>query len=601
MHRSWLPIFPIAFLLISLLSPSWAQLSVSVRDTNDAPVPGARVLLIGNTGIAGIKPPAAAEAVEPVVRTDAQGKAVFPGVALGEVTALAAHGLSFGQVKIAPGADAVVALQPAAPSKGDGAARVAELIAQWERDAAERDRKTPPAKNSARVQPARVLAFRLAGIDPDMAVRVATGAHQEPEDYVLRQIIVRLARRDPKRAAAWAPEPLESLDPGFHRSAAAFELVLALGKTHPELAKQLMEGEAAAVHPKDFSAESASNFAYLTAMAGVLGDPRGDMWLQSLQLSLDQGENKGRKVDMLAYFAGQIARGNLPAIEKLIPALAPDAQLWVLAGVIPVVAETDMPTARRLLTTLETVAAKLEAPQTGGRNRSSPQRALVNAYHAIAKALAPTDPQAALEMLRKSKGSQDRRIGAYFVTMATIAGYLKGEAAAATFREAMEAAQQGGDGAALIAAMAGNHDPALGEEFFHRERRRALGRVAQIETANYSPLFAPYAYYHAAFDPADSRLLLEAEWRLRQAAFERAKKNGNTNNVNALAAQQMGVIANAMMAVDIERALEMVGEVLAITNSYSDPRLFAIDYLLATSAERRELRVEEALRVWDWW
>jgi hypothetical protein len=117
-----------------------------------------------------------------------------------------------------------------------------------------------------------------------------------------------------------------------------------------------------------------------------------------------------------------------------------------------------------------------------------------------------------------------------------------------------------------------------------------------FEQVGGSRSYASYAYYHAPVDVADSRLLLEAEWRARLAALKRARAGGSAANLNGIASQNLGLIANAMFAVDVERGLEMLGEVLAMEGNYSDPRIFAISYLIATPTERASLPLAEHLR-----
>ena len=96
------------------------------------------------------------------------------------------------------------------------------------------------------------------------------------------------------------------------------------------------------------------------------------------------------------------------------------------------------------------------------------------------------------------------------------------------------------------------------------------------------PSIAAYAFYHSAIDPAESRLLIESEWAWRTT------RKSDSNRINV-----MRQLAQAMAAIDVERALELAREQPAQYGERSNLHAQIIKYVLASPAARRVMYFEE--------
>jgi len=294
------------------------------------------------------------------------------------------------------------------------------------------------------------------------------------------------------------------------------------------------------------------------------------------------------------------AAGSPALAEKLLDTLEPLTQLTALEGLVTQTARTDVTAARRFFARMEALAARPDLPVVEQKDdrmyRPTPQQSLARAADALARALAPTDPQAALEIARKSKEPSLPGQGA--VAIALAARHLKGETAIKAFREAMTAAEAeywASDTMARIASLAYANDPALGEELFQTARKRLTRRNSPYDEDDMRPSYAAYAFYRAPIDAAESRLLIEQEWAQRMAAQERAKKDPTANRYSN-AGWQLGRLAQAMAAVDVKRALEMASQTAGFEGSRNDVRPPIIAYLLASTTDRRTMAFEDYLR-----
>jgi hypothetical protein len=252
---------------------------------------------------------------------------------------------------------------------------------------------------------------------------------------------------------------------------------------------------------------------------------------------------------------------------------------------------------------MEELAASPDLPvveqKNNGMYNPTPEQSLAGATEAVARALVAVDPAAALAMARKIKGST--RPGMPALALALAARQLKGEASAKAFREAIAAAGEeywGGDTMARIAALAYEVDPVLGEELFLATRRRLdnSNRISNttMDDENMRPSYAAYAFYRAPIDPAESRLLLEEEWTRRIASYERAQKDRTANTYSNIG-WQLNPLVRAMVAVDLERALEMASEAAEFEGQRNDVRPLIIAYILTSTQARRTMPFEQYL------
>jgi hypothetical protein len=215
-----------------------------------------------------------------------------------------------------------------------------------------------------------------------------------------------------------------------------------------------------------------------------------------------------------------------------------------------------------------------------------------SAAFAVVRALAVSDATAALALARAVKDSNSERP----VALALAAQGLDAAAAAPVFREAMAAAQGEYWAAATmarVAAMAAQTDAKLGEELF-REARERVTRPSPHGDDEMQESFAAYAFYRAPIDPAESRLLLEAEWA-RYGTPPNRDKSAKDNYDDYMRRQRMTQLALAMAAVDLNRALEMLktpmgGQENDWQRQSAIRRVFS--YIMATEAERRTMSLD---------
>jgi hypothetical protein len=171
-------------------------------------------------------------------------------------------------------------------------------------------------------------------------------------------------------------------------------------------------------------------------------------------------------------------------------------------------------------------------------------------------------------------------------------------AAAPLFREAMQAVREGNWNSSLsmtrIAAMAALKDAALGEELFKQAREQSSKPSPYIDEDDARQSYAAYAFYHAPFDPAESRLLIETEWARLSARVAQSKDKPNDGNSYMLT-QRMMQLATAMVAVDPDRALEMLKAPLGNADAHwqrqSGLRRI-VKYVISPQATQRTMSIE---------
>ena len=106
---------------------------------------------------------------------------------------------------------------------------------------------------------------------------------------------------------------------------------------------------------------------------------------------------------------------------------------------------------------------------------------------------------------------------------------------------------------ALAASLGQTLNPQLGAELWPLALKRAQpDKNNQMYGGGYQPSVGMWAFYHAALDPALSRVLIEREWNWRLPAAVKTKDAEYSQDKQLLGQLEMG-----MAAVDPARALEM--------------------------------------------
>lgn len=574
----------------TILAPLSATVAGRVVDAAGKAVAGARVM----------SPDGEAETA---VVTDAAGRFTLGSLVEGEARVWAARGYDAGEAKgravnDAKTAKAVTITLAARPTpRGADGERAGAIIKSMAADA-----------NAGQRQTARELAPQLAASDPDLALQLAASGNDEVEDATRAGIILRLARSDPKRAAQWAPPQLEKIKDEAWRTRTAMSLGLAVAAVAPELGAELFGRVRATLKPNDLSDEAARLYAQLTALAARLKRPEAAGLADAVWVVAERSTDKKRLPETLGSYAGLIAVGDVALAEGLLSDLSPAERVRALENVITPLARENGAAALRLLKTMEELRARPAEPtaevkvaaNTDGEYRPPPEQLWARAATAVIKAIARTDPAAALTLARKIKSDQERPMA-----LALAAQFQPREVAAPLLREALAATSNHWQAATMmarIAAMAHAVDPKLGEELFAQALER-LNRKPNYADDDSRESAAGYAFYHAAIDPAGSRLMIETEFARRQeaaAARARAAKAAKADAPIAAPAeaepqedwqllQNLSLLARAMAAVDVERALEMVEQIPDAQGYRARVRTQIISFLLAPEDKRRTM------------
>jgi protocatechuate 3,4-dioxygenase beta subunit len=479
-----------------VMLPLQSSLAGRVLDASGKPVAGARVMSPDADGEIG--------AASRVTTSDAQGRFTLRGLPDGPVLVVAVQKYDAAVAEGKPGTEMTMTLRDVTPPPAADVERAVAMIEEWKKD-----------DNEAQREAARQAAVDLSPRDPERALLLVTKSDGTVTDGARYMIVSALARRDPKRAMEWAPAQLELITDKRMQVYAASDLGLAIAQTNPELATELLRRSKASIKPNDFSEEAATLYVRLAALAGKLKLPEAESLTDMALIAAERSADKQRYHETLGSFAGIVAPGGVNLVERVLADVPPSGQMAALQRAVTSLAPTDAALARKLLGRMEELmnaprGGVVEAPPADGMYRPQPAQMYASAAFAVVRALAVSDATAALALARAVKDSNSERP----VALALAAQGLDAAAAAPVFREAMAAAQGEYWAAATmarVAAMAAQKDAKLGEELF-REARERVTRPSPHGDDEMQESFAAYAFYRAPIDPAESRLLLEAEW-----------------------------------------------------------------------------------------
>ena len=519
---------------------------------------------------------------------DAQGRFSIPNLAAGATRVMAARNYDFGEAKGEAKGEAgtkrpiAITLQAGKAPPAQSLERAIALLEDL--------RKSDKAGDH---DAARYLSRYLVAHDPDMALKYAAKTDGTIDDSIRSELITRLIKLDPGRAAQWAPAQLEAMRDMSTHARAELDFAIAIAEIAPEQATAILRRARKSLNPNDFSLEAATTYSQLAALAGRLKLPEAANLVDLASGAVEQSTGADNGENMAPYTA-IVAQGGIALVRRMIGPLELKARIYPLGNAIPALARRD---AANALILLNEMAAAMKAapgtnanPQTSDNDRyhESPDQLYGVAAYAVIKALSETDFESALALARKTKVSRyTNHSKANAIIMV-----LNARPAAATeaiLRETMdEAAASNYDASgttARVAALAQRLDARLGQEFFARVKAEALAAMSPGQEY-YRPFsIAPYAFYHAGADPAQSRLLLEAEWARRIGDGTDGDDYGRSNNLR--------LIAQAMTAVDLDRALEMARSIPDGMGQQTSLRSHFLRYVLASDAERRVMTFEQ--------
>jgi hypothetical protein len=564
-------------------------LDVTVRgrviDPNGVPVMGARVAPISSIDLR----------LYPVASSNKDGQFALEKLQNGPLTLGAAFGRQWGRLEVKVAAKDSVAGEQTTITMGAPEAVVPEraldatfeFLDEWK------------AEGGKSYEWGRMVA-QFAVLDPTRALQLLKGADGRVEVTSFTTALYELLEHDPARAKAWAEVYLDHLEGSRNTPSLWLSIALATIHDDPVSARKIYDRFAPTVADDKTDLSNLRNYALLGAIAGRLDLPEASKWQSALDAAFaklsadDQAFRVGSYVDAAA-------QADLPGAEKMLAKMSPALQVRALEEMIPTVAKRDIPAAQRLLEQMETLVATPDLPVPEDRDdamyRPKPTQSLNKARDAIVIQLLKTDPQAAYELAKKltedGYGRTARR--------AEIAARLPAAQAVPLLLQEFEAARTSryGDPAgemSRIAALMMPFDAKQGESMFAQARPllKPDSRFGDME--DFGPRTTAYAFYRAPFDPAESRLLLENEWRrlfnkLRQGR-EKARKAGLEPNQDATSNTYEHMIQDvvwAMVPVSLDRASEMQQELSVLKASSGFYRRNLGTWLLSTDAARARL------------
>ncbi len=559
----------------AILTPKNEKVRGRVLDVAGVPVVGARVAVLW---------PGDARNSLTSVQSDADGKFELSDLRAGELILGAARGRDFGQVTAQTGGDIEIKLAAAAPQPAPlDRARARQTLEQWFADAKQNDEATLVS-----------YAADIAGFGgPDstaFAARSTDGQLWFEREQTPQLAQEQQARKLQKaRAAVDEPKKLDE-----HQRASINLAALLVQQGDLKGARETYESVAPNVTaPRGIDPDQAMwdayKYAQLAAIAGAIEHPGADYWVELLDRSLDQMSADERSFRIGGY-AETLAKTDPNGAEKWLETRSPAEQVLSYEEIIPIVANRDLPRAQELLAKMEALVARGDIPVEPDRNdamyRPKPAHSLNVARGAIIGKLLPLDARAAYEQAQKM--TSDNYLMPDYQTEAALL-LPKDEALPilrAQFVEAQDKDNRSVAAMARLAKLVAPFDAKLSEQWFDLARQKLAEDNYHDDQVR--EMAAPYAFYRADSDPAQSRLLLENEW-------QRTLKNKADDGANDAA--RLRLIGWAMVPLDFERSQEMMRQTNQLLGTQYDGVVAQHNmaaWLLASEPERREMNFDGA-------
>ena len=558
----------------AILTPKNGVVRGRIVDAGGVAVVGARVAVLW---------PGDLRDAKSSVQSDANGKFELDNLRAGEVIVGAARGRDFGQIKAQTGDDVEIVLTAAtAQPAPENRVLARELLAQGFADAKESYTLTG-------------LAAQMAAQEPENAAQFAEIVGEGNKNWFEQDLANVLAKRNPASAIELARVQFaQTKKPEDHTKDALdlAELLIQSGNT--DEARELYQSvapdairAARGATPNDVISATYRT-AQLAGITGALRHPDAAFWLEILDRSIPTQPNDETMFRIGGYME-EFARSDVAGAVAFMDTLAPAAQVRAYEDVIPLVARRDLPFAQQLLAKMDALVARGDIPIEPDRNdamyRPTPARSLNVALAAIVRALLPDNPRAAYEQTQKitADGYETDRL------QIDTALQLPANETLPILREQFALAQgQGNRSASKMARLArlvAPLDAQLSEQWFEMARQKLAENWGFSDSTR--EMAAPYAFYRADSDPAQSRLLLENEW-------QRVTQKNEADDYSR--AGRFQNIVWAMVPINWERALQMMREKDDLLGEQNmdgaiTQRNF-VTWLLASEQERREINFE---------
>ena len=350
-----------------------------------------------------------------------------------------------------------------------------------------------------------------------------------------------------------------------------------------DTAKQWLDFESKMPDKRDEAIKNAARWFLLAGIAGALDDKRANNFALSA-LTLADAAGKKAIDDNAKSWGSLLGLGGAKLMANLEAEWPIKARLNAYGGAIDAVAPLDLKKAQGYLETLKQLEEDPEIKKAREAQKNNPQAtdqaSSENAQRDIVRALAKTDPAAALAMLEKEKGID-------WNLREVIARYAWRADKFDVIAKAVAPLKQGLSNAgatARFAAMAEGFDKDLASQLWQKTDER----LKEVETRNeqmngyrdYSEL-SDAAFYRAPYNPALSRLRLETTWPEAHPDGKDDTRGGRWSHYNLI---------SAMVALDPVRALEMMVE--SDDNGRRNARAHIVGYLLSDDKERALLNEE---------
>ncbi len=555
----------------AIMTPKNGVLRGRVVDADGVAVVGARIAVLW---------PGDLRDAKTLAQSGADGKFELNNLRAGELLVGAAHGRDFGQVKAQTGGEIEIKLAAATPQPlPQDRALARQVLERWFAD-------SKPAAGATLANFAANIANTSSQDDGNFATRSTDG-----QLWFEREQTPELVQAQQQQAIQTARAKIEAAQNLEARDGALLDLAtLLLQNGDKEGARAAYErAEPDLINASKTNAADVSSlyrYAQLAGITSAIEHRNASFWIEILDRALPEKPTDEMMFGIGSYMK-TFAENDIDGALDFMETLAPIAQIRASEDVIPIVAKRDLPRAQELLTKMDALFARGDIPIEPDRNdgmyRPTPARSLDVARAAIIRALLPTDARAAYAQSLKITDENGYGLAslqtetALRLPVAEVLPILR-----AQFAQAQNKDNRSVGAMAKLAKLAAPFDAKLSEQWFEMARQRLTENPYGDDRTR--EMAANYAFYRADSDPAESRLLLENEWQ------RNIKTKSDDEYYNA---SRLQYIMWAMVPVDWERALQMIGESKGKLDSrYVDDLMTQHNltaWLLASEQERREM------------